>query len=179
MQHCTYIPEFDHTVQAAELVLHSGDHCGHIRSRSFGERSGMRLLSQGKFKTLLITSGMSFVNIGTKPIKDFANSGIKRWFTHSINDLETIKQKYETVVDSWKKGDVRKLYDLIVAELKTKMPKLYKELITDRNEKWLPMIDAYLETAQKEFILVGVGHLVGPEGIIEALGQNGYKVEKL
>ena len=99
--------------------------------------------------------------------------------THSIRDLESIKQKFESMVDAWKKGDAKKLNDLMVAELKIKTPKLYKELIADRNENWLPMIDAYQKTLQKEFILVGVGHLVGPDGIVEALRQKGYKVEKL
>jgi len=99
--------------------------------------------------------------------------------THSIKDLESIKQKYESMVDAWKTGDAKKLNDLMVAELKSKTPKLYKELIADRNENWLPMIDAYQKTLEKEFILVGAGHLVGPDGIVEALRRKGYKVEKL
>ncbi len=99
--------------------------------------------------------------------------------THSIKDLESIKQKYESMVDAWKTGDAKKLNDLMVAELKSKTPKLYKELIADRNVNWLSMIEPYQKTPQKEFILVGVGHLVGPDGIVEALRQKGYKVGKL
>jgi uncharacterized protein YbaP (TraB family) len=97
---------------------------------------------------------------------------------HSIKDLKSIKQNYENLVDAWKKGDVNKLNELMVAELETRMPKLYKALITDRNEKWLQSIDTFQKTPQKEFILVGVGHLVGPDGIVEVLRQKGYKVEK-
>ena len=41
------------------------------------------------------------------------------------------------------------------------------------------MIDAYQKTPEKEFILVGVGHLVGSEGIIAALKKKGYEVNKL
>ena len=99
--------------------------------------------------------------------------------THSIKDLVSIKQKFESMADAWKRGNAKKLNDLMVAELKTKTPKLYKELIADRNVNWLPMIEAYQKTLQKEFILVGVGHLVGPDGIVEALRQKGYKVGKL
>lgn len=101
------------------------------------------------------------------------------FITHSIRDLKSIKHEYESLVDAWKKGDAKKLNDLMFAELKTKTPKLYKELLTDRNENWLPMIDAYQKTLQKEFILVGVGHLVGPDGIVEGLRKKGYQVEKL
>jgi uncharacterized protein YbaP (TraB family) len=99
--------------------------------------------------------------------------------TNSIRELKSIKQQYESLVDAWKKGDTKKLNDLMIVELKIKTPKLYKKLIVDRNENWLPIIDAYQKTPQKEFILVGVGHLVGPDGILESLRHNGYTVGKL
>lgn len=101
------------------------------------------------------------------------------FITYTINDLKSIKQTYEVMVDAWEKGDEEKLYELIVSGIKIKMPRLYKELITDRNEKWLPRIEAYFENKKNEFVLVGMGHLVGPEGILETLSQKGYKVEKL
>jgi uncharacterized protein YbaP (TraB family) len=97
---------------------------------------------------------------------------------YTIEDFKSIQQQYESLVGAWKKGDTRRLYDLMVADLK-EMPKLYKTLLTDRNKKWLPMIESYQKTGQKKFILVGVGHLVGPDGILEVLRQKGYKVEKL
>lgn len=101
------------------------------------------------------------------------------FITHSINNLKSINQQYDSMVDAWRTGDVKKLNDMIIAEMKTTTLKLYKELLTDRNEYWLPKIDAYLGTPRKEFILVGAAHLVGTEGIVEALRQKGYKVEKL
>ena len=42
------------------------------------------------------------------------------FITHSINDLESIKQQYENMVDAWKNGDANKLYDLFVYQIKTK-----------------------------------------------------------
>ncbi len=101
------------------------------------------------------------------------------FITHAINDMKSVKRQYESLVNAWEKGDAEKLNDLMVSELKTKFPKVYKELLTDRNENWLPMIDVYQKTPQIEFILVGVGHLVGPAGIVEALRQKGYTIEKL
>lgn len=98
---------------------------------------------------------------------------------HTINDLKSIKQNYETMVTSWKKGDVEALQSLIVGEFKNKMPVLYKKLLSDRNEKWLPRIEEYFENPKIEFVLVGTAHLVGPEGLVEVLSRKGYQVEKL
>jgi uncharacterized protein YbaP (TraB family) len=41
------------------------------------------------------------------------------------------------------------------------------------------LIDAGHKTPRTKFVLVGVGHLVGPDGIIEALKKKGYTVDKL
>ena len=101
------------------------------------------------------------------------------FMTYTIKDLNAIKQDYEAMVDAWKKGNEEKLYQLTVSEIKIKMPGLYKSLIADRNEKWLPKIETLFENQKCEFVLVGMGHLVGPEGILETLRQKGCKVEKL
>jgi len=43
---------------------------------------------------------------------------------------------------------------------------------------WLPQIESMLTTPEIEMILVGVGHLVGSEGILNQLVERGYKVEQ-
>ncbi|MDG4476733.1 TraB/GumN family protein [Thiovibrio frasassiensis] len=101
------------------------------------------------------------------------------YIAHTLRDLKSIKQDYETMVEAWRKGDLKKIDALFVAELKKTMPKLYKKLLTDRNKLWFPLLEAYHRTPEKEFILVGAGHLAGTEGIIETLRRKGYTVEKL
>lgn len=101
------------------------------------------------------------------------------FINYSIKDLENIKNKYEAMVAAWVTGNIKQLDALFVAETKKKMPIIYKELLVDRNNNWLPMIEAYGKTAEKEFILVGAAHLVGPDGVIEALRDKGFTVEKM
>jgi len=125
------------------------------------------------------TEGLETVDEQIQFVVGMGEGNEDAFITHSLRDLESIKQNYETMVEAWKKGDIKKLDALFVAEVKAKLPKLYKELLADRNAKWLPRIEAYRETPKKEFILVGAGHLAGPDGIIEALRRKGYTVEKL
>lgn len=63
--------------------------------------------------------------------------------------------------------------------MKTKAPGIYKIILTDRNNNWLPVIENYFENQKTEFILVGAAHMVGPDGIIEQMAKKGYKIEKL
>ena len=102
-----------------------------------------------------------------------------KFIAYTLEDLKSTKENYEIMVDSWKKGDAEKLYELIVDDIKTKSPDLYKNILTDRNDNWLPVIEKYFENQKTEFILVGAAHVVGPDGIIKQLSRKGYKVEKL
>jgi uncharacterized protein YbaP (TraB family) len=99
--------------------------------------------------------------------------------SYSLKDMATLQQQFAALVSAWRAGDTAKLDALMVADLKTRQPQLYKKLITDRNSTWLPIIDAYQKAPGTRFVLVGAGHLVGPDGIIEALRKNGYKIEQL
>ncbi|MFZ2948808.1 MAG: TraB/GumN family protein [Desulfuromonadaceae bacterium] len=126
-----------------------------------------------------IVGGLETADEQLNYIISMADGVEDEFVAYSIRDMKALKQNYDTLVNAWRMGDVEKLDALMVAEIKTRLPKLYKKLITDRNGNWLPLIEAYQKTPRTEFILVGVAHLVGPEGIIETLKKKGYKVDKI
>ena len=78
-----------------------------------------------------------------------------------------------------RKGMRTNCITLYIAPMKKDYPNLYSTLIAKRNREWLPKIKRYLQTSQNEFILVGVGHLVGTDGIIDHLRKSGYIINKL
>ncbi|MDH3974280.1 MAG: TraB/GumN family protein [Deltaproteobacteria bacterium] len=98
---------------------------------------------------------------------------------HSIDDFKETSTLLDEMISAWRAGDIQKLSDLFVKDIKKEFPKLYKNLLTDRNKKWLKKIDAYMKTPEKEFLLVGVAHMLGKEGLINQLKKRGYEVTKL
>ncbi|MFO7971842.1 MAG: TraB/GumN family protein [Desulfobacterales bacterium] len=98
---------------------------------------------------------------------------------HSIKDLKKTRQILNELIAAWRQGDEDKLYQLYIAPMKTDYSNLYSTLIAERNREWLLKIKRYLQTPQNEFILVGVGHLVGIDGIIDHLKRSGYTINKL
>lgn len=97
---------------------------------------------------------------------------------HSIEEMRSLSDLFEKMATAWRKGDVGKLEELMVTDLK-KQPLLYQRLIVDRNRSWLPFIDAQQKSPRPIFILVGAAHLVGPDGLIAELKKRGYRVDKL
>jgi uncharacterized protein YbaP (TraB family) len=99
--------------------------------------------------------------------------------SYTITDINSTKNNFEIIVDSWRRGDVDKLDRLIVGEIRTKMPEIYKDVIMNRNNNWMQVIEKYFANQKTEFVMVGMAHLVGTDEIIEMLSKKGYKVEKL
>ena len=55
-------------------------------------------------------------------------------------------------------------------------PELYKRLLIERNNNWVPQVEQCLKEKAGCFIVVGAAHLVGPDGLPTLLTKKGYKV---
>ncbi|MFH1772724.1 MAG: TraB/GumN family protein [Candidatus Omnitrophota bacterium] len=107
-----------------------------------------------------------------------ADGNENNFIFYTIKDLENTADAIDSMIDAWKTANIEELNEICIMEMKAKFPKLYKSLFIERNIKWLSKIKNYLNTQQKEFLLVGVGHLVGEDGIIEQLKNLGFRVQK-
>lgn len=100
----------------------------------------------------------------------------------TIEESDKLKEKFDEMLDSWKKGDTKKLVKVIKEEYqdKPKLEPVYKKLIDDRNITMTDKIQGYLndKTDKKYFVIVGAGHLVDKDGIVGLLGKKGFKVEQ-
>ena len=51
-------------------------------------------------------------------------------------------------------------------------------LLYERNRNWIPKIEQFLRQKQDNLVVVGAGHLVGEQNVIELLKQKGYRVRR-
>ena len=98
--------------------------------------------------------------------------------------LDDPKQAIKQMQDMhgwWRSGDVARLDSEMRAEMATKTPESYKLLDVDRNDAWLPKIEARLKDSKADDTLVVVGtlHLLGEDGLVEKLRAKGYAVERV
>ncbi len=98
---------------------------------------------------------------------------------HSIKDFKRMSQVMSQMVAMWRDGDEKGLDQIFIAEMKTKYPRLYEQLLIERNKNWMPIIESYFKTPATEFVLVGAAHLVGEQGILKLLAERGYTISRL
>ncbi|MBI5442621.1 MAG: TraB/GumN family protein [Deltaproteobacteria bacterium] len=98
--------------------------------------------------------------------------------TEALNELASGEQDLKTIYDAWRSGDAGALASALQEPL-AREPGLFRKLLTDRNEQWLPRIEGFLKETKTYFVVVGAAHLVGDHGLLEALRRKGYTVEQL
>lgn len=97
----------------------------------------------------------------------------------------------KTLYNAWKKGDINILEKMSIGFYKVQFKSILsgeeyemldnynKTLITDRNYGMAQALEKYMSENKNVFCVVGVGHVIGNEGIVSLMEQKGYSVEKL
>ncbi len=96
-----------------------------------------------------------------------------------INEIESIKTIWQDLLDAWRKGDLEKLEELGIEDMRNRFPALYQTMLAKRNNEWLNDIDRLMTNQEKEFILVGALHMAGNDGLIAQLKRKGFTLEQL
>lgn len=99
-----------------------------------------------------------------------------RFLDASLADLERSRQVIDDAISDWRQGDFEALYANLIGPSREQDPRSYQLLFTDRNAAWMPALEAYAVSAERELVLVGAGHLGGERGLLGALRSAGYQV---
>ena len=100
------------------------------------------------------------------------NDFIKR----NLADLNNYNDMFKGLLTAWREGDTDTLNKVAVEKMQKNDPKSYKQLFKDRNNNWLPKVEAMFNNDSNEFVLVGAGHLVGQDSLLTLLENKGYSV---
>ena len=102
-----------------------------------------------------------------------------RFMQHSIAELERLDEVFDGLIAAWRNGDEEIIAKLVAADFKDQFPEIFRTLFSERNAAWLSSLEKYIASPETELILVGVGHLVGDDGLLAELRKRGFRVEKL
>ena len=95
----------------------------------------------------------------------------------SLSEIDTERNSLKTIVAGWLRGDSAGLEKTLLEDFK-QYPAAYRSLIVERNQNWVPQIDACLAKPQPCLVVVGAAHLVGPDGLLAIMQRKGYRIEQ-
>lgn len=96
-----------------------------------------------------------------------------------LEQVKDYKSYFNQLVAAWRAGDLASLKTLVVDETIKFDPKMYDDVFTKRNNNWQPKIERMFGNKERELVLVGAGHMAGPDGVLALLEKAGYKIEKM
>ena len=95
----------------------------------------------------------------------------------TLSDIADMPTMADDLYLAWRTGDTRRLEDLLLEGYKA-MPKLYDDLVDQRNRRWVPQVTSLTKKSGDTLVVVGALHLVGDRGLIALLEKEGLKVER-
>lgn len=93
----------------------------------------------------------------------------------TLKDMANLKTDLAKLLQAWKAGDAVELEKLLNEAMK-ESPAIYKRMLTDRNQNWLPKIEELARGKKNAVVIVGAAHLVGKDGVVELLRKKGATV---
>lgn len=104
-----------------------------------------------------------------------------QFLQEALKSGEEGQQEVEKLHGAWRNGDADLLWNEMAVEMRAQFPRLYHRINVERNDAWLPKIEALLKgaDAQDSLVVVGALHLLGEDGVVEKLRAKGYRVERI
>ena len=99
------------------------------------------------------------------------------FLNQTLKDLGIVSDLAGDLVKFWKTGDAKKLHALLYKSFKD-YPDLHNRLLIQRNKQWVEKIETLMQENKNILFVVGAGHLVGPQSVVDLLRKKGYKVKQ-
>ena len=91
----------------------------------------------------------------------------------SLREFKQGEEAIDQMVTAWRDGDTQTLANILNDEIRIHK-KIAERLLVNRNRKWADQIETYFASDKDILIIVGAGHLVGPDSLVKILESRGY-----
>jgi uncharacterized protein len=108
-------------------------------------------------------------------VTDFSKEEGELLMKTTLEGIDKTKKELGELLKAWQTGNADKL-ERLHNEGFREVPAIFKRLVADRNQRWVPKLEEWLGGLTNVVVIVGTAHLVGKEGVAELLRKKGYKV---
>jgi len=95
----------------------------------------------------------------------------------ALKDMDVWKKQIALLEKAWLTGDTAALDKLLLDSFR-EYPLMHKKLLIDRNRAWISKLEQFLKGDKDVLVVVGAGHLVGKDSVVELITAKGYQPEQ-
>jgi uncharacterized protein len=135
----------------------------HFHTRAVADEKTLDHLESPDFQAAL------FTGLTDKESEEFLGQ--------TLRDMDVWKKQLALLEKAWLTGDTQALDKLLLDSFR-EYPLMHKKFLIDRNRAWLAKLEQFSKGDQDVLVVVGAGHLVGKDSVVDLLTAKGYKVEQ-
>ncbi len=91
----------------------------------------------------------------------------------SLEEAHDLPKQVNSMVQAWQHGDTAWFNTQLAQEIGAD-PALYQSVLGARNRKWIPKIETLLRDNKNYLVIVGTGHLIGRDSVLDLLKKDGF-----
>ncbi|MDP4091610.1 MAG: TraB/GumN family protein [Bacillota bacterium] len=109
-------------------------------------------------------------------LNSFSDEEQEKYFVTPITTIDDTKKGMDEMFEAFKNGDEKAMLEAMGED--DRSSNFYKKMISDRNKNMAAKIEEYLNTEDTYFVVVGLAHYLGEDGVIKQLQDKGYTVTR-
>lgn len=105
----------------------------------------------------------------------------EEFLRQTLNDLKHSHAYLMAMAQAWRSGDLASLENTLIEPFQQnpQTKTLFRRIFTQRNITMADHITHYLKGEGRVFFVVGVGHMLGKDGVVSLLQQKGIEVRRI
>ncbi len=133
--------------------------------------------AQGRKEVLELES----VDYQIELLSGFSDEEQEIFLYSTMMNANIMRKDMDSILKAWKNGDAGGIQSVLEKSMRgdADMTSIAEKMFYGRNRDMTSKIERFLKTEKTYFVVVGAGHLVGKDGIVELLKTRGYRIEQL
>ncbi len=111
-------------------------------------------------------------------LSDYAEEDQIALLEETLRQVEERPQITSALIAAWRTGDLDTLERLVFGAIENTPDIFYERLFRDRNMDWSDEIDSFMQGSGDALVVVGAGHMLGPDSLLLMLEARGRVVER-
>jgi len=124
------------------------------------------------------TRGLETVTDQIDALDGMSETAQIEFLRSTLVDLDSLAAQFDRGAEMWRRGEVEWVVEMLNRSMGSH-GEIYERLLTARNRRWVPQIEELLRSGTPALVVVGLGHLVGEDSVVEMLEERGYTVTRV
>lgn len=147
-----------------------------MKKAGYDSKYGLDMYFFNKAKDKKETDELEGADFQFNLLNSFSDEEQEKYFIMSMGNIKETKESLDLLFDIYKKGDEAAMLEALGED--DKSSNYYQQMILERNKNMTLKIEEYLNTEKTYFVVAGLAHFIGDDGIVQMLKDKGYTVTR-